>query len=88
MPSSKNYVRDIPQEKKTAKARGDIERDNERKRARRLMVKEGLVKANDGKEINHKVALSEGGSNSRKNLEVTTAKKNRSYPRNPDGSMK
>lgn len=88
MPSSKGYVRDIPQEKKTAKARGDIERDNERKRARRVMVKEGLVKANDGKDVNHRVPLSEGGSNNRKNLEVTTAKNNRSFARKPDGSMK
>ena len=73
MPSSKNYVRDIEQEKKTAKARGDIERDNERKRARRLLVKEGLVKENDGKDVDHKKMLSKGGSNSRGNLRVTSA---------------
>ena len=88
MPSSKNYVRDIPQEKKTAKARGDIERDNERKRARRLMVKEGLVKENDGKDIDHRVPLGKGGSTGRGNLRVQSASNNRSFPRNKDGSAK
>ena len=88
MPSSKNYVRDIPQEKKTAKARGDIERDNERKRARRLMVKEGLVKENDGLDVDHKKPLDKGGSNARSNLRVQSASDNRSFARKKDGSVK
>lgn len=89
MPSSPNYVRDIKQEKKTAKARGDIAKDNLRKRARRLMVKKGLVKPNDGKDIDHTQALGKGGKAlDPKNLRVTSASDNRSFPRNPDGSMK
>lgn len=88
MPSSKNYVRDIPQEKQTAKARGDIERDNERKRARRVLVKEGLVKANDGKDVDHRKPLGKGGSNARTNLRVQSASNNRSFPRSKDGSAK
>lgn len=89
MPSSPNYVRDIKQEKKTAKARGDIAKDNLRKRARRLMVKKGLVKPNDGKDVDHKQALGKGGAAlDPKNLRVTTDNDNRSFPRNRDGSMK
>ena len=89
MPSSPSYVRDIPQEKRTAKKRGDIAKDNLRKKARRLMVKKGLVKPNDGKDVDHKVALGKGGSAlDPKNLRVVSDNDNRSFPRNKDGSMK
>lgn len=93
MPSSPNYVRDIKQETKTAKARGEIGGHNaphaKRMRARRLMVKKGLVKPNDGKDVDHKVPLSKGGSaTAASNLRVKTAKDNRSFPRNKDGSLK
>lgn len=89
MPSSPNYVRDIAQEKRTARRRGDIERDNLRKRARRLMVKKGLVKPNDGKDVDHVQSLKKGGKAlDPKNLRVKSASDNRSFPRNPDGSMK
>lgn len=89
MPSAPGYVRDIKQEKRTAKKRGDIAKDNLRKRARRLMVKKGLVKPNDGKDIDHTTALSKGGDPlNASNLRVKSASDNRSFPRNPDGSMK
>lgn len=89
MPSSPNYVRDIPQEKRTAKRRGDDKRDNLRKKARRMMVKKGLVKPNDGKDVDHTRALSKGGSAlAPGNLRVVSASDNRSFPRNKDGSMK
>lgn len=53
------------------------------------MAKKGLVKPNDGKDVDHKVALKKGGSAlSVKNLRVASASDNRSFPRNPDGSMK
>lgn len=89
MPSSPNYVRDIAQEKRTAKKRGEIPKNNLRKRARRLMVKKGLVKPNDGKDVDHTVALSKGGEAlDMGNLRVTSASDNRGFPRNKDGSMK
>lgn len=82
-------MRDIKQEKRTAKRRGDIERDNLRKKARRLLVKKGLVKPNDGKDVDHTVALKKGGAAlDPSNLRVTSASDNRSFPRNKDGSMK
>lgn len=89
MPSSPNYVRDIKQETKTAKARGEMPKNALRKKARRLMVKKGLVKPNDGKDVDHTQALSKGGSAlAPSNLRVTSASDNRGFPRNPNGSMK
>jgi 5-methylcytosine-specific restriction endonuclease McrA len=89
MPSSPNYVRDIKQEEKTAKARGEIPKNNLRKKARRLMVKKGLVKPNDGKDVDHIKALSKGGNAlDPSNLRVVSEHDNRSYPRNKSGSMK
>ena len=91
MPSSKNYVRDYTQEYKTAKSRGEkgtgTNSDNaKRGRLRRKMIKMGRVKK--GQDVDHKVALSKGGANTVKNARATTPSANRSFPRNPDGSMK
>ena len=92
MPSSPNYVRDIKQETKTAKARGEIGGHNaphaKRMRARRLLVKKGLVKPNDGKDVDHTVPLSKGGGEGASNLRVTSDNENRSFPRNKSGSLK
>ena len=91
MPSSKNYVRDYRQEYRTAKARGEegVGHDSgnaERGRLRRQALKRGLVKK--GEDLAHKVALSGKGSNTLKNARAETPHENRSYKRNPDGSMK
>lgn len=91
MPSSKNYVRDYTQEYKTAKRRGEKGTgsngdDAKRKRLRRKMLKLGLVKP--GQDVDHKRALSKGGSNTVKNARATTPSANRSFPRNKDGSMR
>lgn len=45
-----------------------------RNKARRQLMAEGKVKKGDGKVVNHKKALSKGGSTSRKNLEVQSRK--------------
>ena len=88
MPSAPGYVRDIKQEEKTAKARGDTKRNIERKRARRLAVKMGLVKPHDGKDLDHKHALDKGGAPlDPSNFRVESEHANRSFPRKPDGSM-
>lgn len=57
----------------------EIAKRTKRVQARRELEKAGLVRKGDGKEINHKVPLSKGGSNDRSNLEVTTRKKNRAH---------
>lgn len=91
MPSSDDYVRDYTQEYKTAKKRGEqgVGSDSggaKRMRARRAMLKKGLVKP--GQDVDHKKPLSKGGSNNISNLRATSPHENRSYPRNSDGSMK
>jgi 5-methylcytosine-specific restriction endonuclease McrA len=88
MPSAPGYKRDYNRETETAKARGEDEGNRLRKRARRKLQAKGMVKPNDGKEIDHVKPLSKGGSNGDKNLRVTTVSKNRAFPRNTDGSMK
>ena len=50
-----------------------------RNAARREAIRDGRVEKNDGKEINHKVPLSKGGSNAKSNTEVTSRSKNRAH---------
>lgn len=45
-----------------------------RNKARRQMMAEGKVKKGDGKVVNHKKALSKGGSDKKSNLEVQSRK--------------
>ena len=91
MPSSKGYIRDYSQEYKTAKARGEDGTGHnsgsaERDRLRRAALKRGMVKK--GQDLAHKVALSGGGANTLANARAETVHENRSYKRNPDGSLK
>lgn len=60
----------------------------ERNAARRQLMREGLVRKGDGKDVNHVKPLSKGGGNSRSNLNVVPKKVNSSYARNSDRSMK
>lgn len=86
MPSSKNYVRNYVQERKTeSKARKHAR--VMRNQARQELIQEGKARVGDGKDVGHKTAISKGGTNSRKNLEVQSAASNRSFKRNSDGSM-
>jgi hypothetical protein len=91
MPSSKNYVRDYEREYELQKKRGESgtgsDSDNaKRKRLRRKALKLGMVKA--GQDLDHKVPLSKGGSNTLKNARASAPSDNRSFARNKDGSMK
>jgi len=89
MPSAPGYVRDYKQERKTARKRGELADNAARKRARRIMAKKGLVRPHDGKEVDHTTALSKGGDGTAEsNLRIKGKSDNRSFPRNPDGSMK
>lgn len=65
-----------------------IKKRAERNSARNTLTKEGLVKKGDGKDVDHKVPLSKGGSTSRSNLRAVPASNNRSFSRNKDGSLK
>jgi hypothetical protein len=66
----------------------------ERQRARRKIDKTGVDKDNngkadrrEGKDVAHVKALSKGGSN-KDGVKIQSPRKNRSFKRNPDGSMK
>jgi hypothetical protein len=59
-----------------------------RNKARRMMEAEGKVHKGDGKDVDHRQALSKGGTSVRSNLSVKSASKNRSYPRNSDHTPK
>lgn len=89
MPSSPGYVRDIKQEEKTAKARGEVGGPNsenaKRQRDRRKALKLGMIKP--AQDLDHKVPLSKGGGDSPSNFRGETPHQNRSFPRNPDGSL-
>lgn len=91
MPSSPNYKRDYTQEYATQKTRGEsgtgTSSDNAlRHKARRKATKLGMVKK--GQDLDHKKPLSKGGGNTPSNWQATSPNENRSFSRNPDGSMK
>jgi 5-methylcytosine-specific restriction endonuclease McrA len=48
------------------------------------MMKAGRVAKGDGKDVDHKVPLSKGGSTNKSNLKVTSVHANRSYKRQKD----
>lgn len=87
MPSSPGYKRNYKQER-LAESSERKEQRAARNRARRQLMKEGLVKVGDSKHVNHKQPLSKGGSNSRSNLSVKSAASNVSYPRTRTGAMR
>lgn len=87
MPSSKNYVRNYQQEASNETPARKKQRAM-RNQARRVMERAGRVSKGDGKDVDHKKALSKGGSNGKSNLRVVSASTNRSYKRKKDGSMK
>jgi len=59
-----------------------------RNAARKMMEDDGKVKKGDGKDVNHKKALSKGGTNKKSNLEAIPKSKNRSFSRTKTGKMK
>lgn len=52
-----------------------------RNAARRKLMEEGVVHKGDGKDIDHKRMLKDGGSNARSNLRVVSQKTNRGWRR-------
>ena len=78
MPSSPNYVRNYKQEYRTDSPLRKAKRRS-RLKARRKLMKAGVAKKGDGKDVHHK----DGNAlnNKRSNLSVVSARNNRSYPR-------
>lgn len=85
MPSSPNYVRDYKQEYRTDSPLRKAKRRS-RLKARRKLIKAGVAKKGDGKDVHHK----DGNAlnNKRSNLSVVSARKNRSYPRTKTAGKK
>ena len=53
----------------------------ERNAARATMIKAGKAHKGDGKEVDHKRTLKNGGTNAKSNLRVISQKKNRGFAR-------
>ena len=90
-----NKPRPYKKEYQQQKARGESETRNARERARYAVDKTGVDKNNngkadrrEGKDIDHVVPLSKGGTNSKSNLKIKSASSNRSYSRNSDHTVK
>ena len=90
MPYMTNGKRDYKKEVAKYTSRPEvIKKRTEQNAARAKMVKAGLAHKGDGKDVDHKVPLSKGGApTDRSNLRVVSAKENRSFSRNKDGSLK
>lgn len=56
-----------------------IRRRSLNNQARATLAKEGLVRKGDGKDVDHKTPLDNGGTNSRKNLRAIPAGRNRGW---------
>lgn len=89
-----NKPRPYKKEYEQQKARGELDDRMERQRARRKIDKTGVDKNHngeadrrEGKDVAHVKALSKGGSN-KQGVKIQSPHKNRSFKRNPDGSMK
>src|SRR5512139_2908124 len=87
MPSSPNYKRDYKQENKYKSSPDQIHKRVLRNKARAEALDKGIVHKGDGKQIDHKVPLSKGGSNAASNLRVVAHGTNESLRRNSKGAM-
>lgn len=81
-----NKKRPWKHEYKMQKARGEHDERMTRQKARREMDANGVDRK--GKDIDHEVPLSKGGTNAKSNLRLVAPSVNRSFSRNSDGSVK
>jgi len=90
-----NKPRPYKKEYQQQKERGEQPSRNARERARYAIDQKGVDKnangkadVREGKDIDHIVPLSKGGTNAAKNLKVKSASSNRSFSRNSDHTVK
>lgn len=88
MPYKNKADRNYKREYQLQKARGEKEAATRRKRARTRYEYDKAGIDRTGKDIDHKRALSKGGTASRSNTRLTDPSTNRSFQRNADGSVK
>ena len=89
MPYMKNGKRDYKRENELYNSKPEQRKNrSERTMARREANNTGVTHKGDGKDLDHRVPLSKGGSTAKSNLRVVSASTNRSFSRNKDGSLK
>ncbi len=89
MPYMKNGKRDYKRENEKYNSRPEQRAArSERTVARNQANASGLTSKGDGKDLDHRVPLSKGGSSSKSNLRAVSASSNRSFSRNANGSLK
>jgi hypothetical protein len=81
-----NKLRPYKKEYEQQKARNENPARATRERARYDMDKKGIDRT--GKDIDHVIPLSKGGTNKPSNLKLKTPSANRSFSRNADRSVK
>jgi hypothetical protein len=85
----KNGRRDYKREVALYTSKPEVKKKRaEQNAARREMERAGKVHKGDGKDVDHRVPLSRGGSTNKSNLRVVPAGRNRSFARNSDGTLK
>lgn len=85
MPYERNYKKEYENyHKKKEQKENRVLRNSARRQAERA----GKVCKGDGKDIDHKNPLIKNGTNSKSNLRVVPASKNRSFPRDKKARMK
>lgn len=89
MPYMKDGKRDYRREYDKYQGRKEIlKRRAKRNKARAMLTRMGRVRKGDGKDVDHRVSLDKGGSNTLRNLRVRSASKNRSFARDRKGGVK
>ena len=81
-----NKPRPYKKEYQQQVARGELPARMERQKARDLMDAKGVDRA--GKDIDHAIPLSKGGTNAPGNLKLKSPSANRSFSRNSDHTVK
>ena len=81
-----NKPRPYEKEYKQQQERGELPTRMDRQRARNEMDKKGIDRK--GKDIDHVVPLSKGGTNAPSNLKLKKPSENRSFSRNADHTVK
>lgn len=89
MPYMTNGKRDYKKQYEKYDGKEEVKKDRaKRNSARRIMEREGRVAKGDGKDVDHKMPLSKGGGNGKKNLRVRSSSANKSFARTKSGKMK
>lgn len=81
-----NKPRPYKKEYKQQLERGESETRLQRQRARAELDRKGVDRR--GKDVDHIVPLSKGGSNTTSNIRLVAPQKNRSFSRNSDHTVK